>query len=128
MEKHIYWEGEIVHKKKKMPAVRHPSCISSPNFRIYHEEQAEKKLREKTEKKLQKKSLKKSTKETTKCPICCILFRNDEGEEVWIECEMCSTWMHLKCLSAGHRRAMGLVLDGDNTDIDFFCEDCYSPL
>ena len=120
MEKHIYWEGEIVHKKKKMPAVRHPSCISSPNFRIYHEELAEKKLREKTEKKLQKKSLKKSTKDTTKCPICCILFRNDEGEEVWIECEMCSTWMHLKCLSAGHRQVKGLVLDGDNMNIDFF--------
>ena len=111
---HIFWNGQITYKKHKNPKEQLPSLISSEKFR--------KILIEKEEKKTKNKK-----NDDWICVYCSGSFSADKRAKkhlTWIECDSCSSKMHLNCVPRDHLPRSGYESDDDDDDKKFICDQC----
>ena len=116
LDEHIFWSGQIIHKKHKNPTQKIPSLISSEKFRKFLKDKEEAKL--KTKKK----------KNDWICKYCSGSFSADKKakrECKWINCDSCNAKMHITCVPERHLHNSGYESNDEGDEVAFLCETCF---
>ena len=80
------------------------------------QKEEERKEREKRKRKADSKKLGKKEQKTSehRCLECDIIYNDEKEDEVWIECEECKRWAHIKCIEVEH----------EINNLDYKCHIC----
>ena len=88
-------------------------CRSTCNIGKQLEKQQQMKRKNKNKKKNNKKILRTGR---DKCMVCGEKEEDDVDIEEWVACEMCSQWIHSKCIPSNHPYSI--------SHADFHCHIC----
>ena len=59
-----------------------------------------------------------TTPATVICVECETLYEDDEGDEDWIECEMCHNWSHIACVG------LDILSEVELDATTYICDSC----